>query len=117
MIPTRRPTRKPTPTAKAAALPPPGMGRIYQTPEIRVDGVTVAPAGQIEDPNAPAILTDADVSYLIAWAVQAAVDDAALAIVRAMPKDHFGIVKHVIRDPDGKITSVIEENATIRTVQ
>jgi hypothetical protein len=93
MIPTRRPTRKPTPTAKAAALPPPGMGRIYQTPEIRVDGVTVAPAGQ------------------------AAVDDAALAIVRAMPKDHFGIVKHVIRDPDGKITSVIEENATIRTVQ
>jgi hypothetical protein len=26
-------------------------------------------------------------------------------------------VKHVIRDADGKITTVIEENATLRTVQ
>jgi hypothetical protein len=32
----------------------------------------------------------------------------------AMPKDHPGIVKHVIRDENGRITTVIEESATIR---
>ena len=111
---------KPTPTAKAATLPPGltlsrGM-RVYQVPEIQVGGVTVAGAYQIVDPDAPANLTDADVSTLIRSAVQTALDDAAEAIVRAMPKDHPGVVKHVIRDADGKITTVIEENATLRDV-
>ena len=120
-IPTKRPTRKPAPS-KAAPILPPGLFlskgmRIYQTPEIQVNGVTVAGAYQIEDPNAPAILTDADVSFLIRWAVQAAVDAAAGAIVSAMPKDHSGVLRHVIRDDNGLITTVIEENATLRTVQ
>jgi hypothetical protein len=119
-IPSKRPTRKPT-AAKAAPIVPPGLTlsrgmRIYQLPEIQVNGVTIAPAGEIEDPNAPAILTDADVSFLIRWAVQAAVDDVAAAIVSAMPKEHAGVLKHVIRNADGMITTVIEENATLRDV-
>jgi hypothetical protein len=121
-ISTRRPTRKPA--AKAALLPPgitrskgSTMNRIYQTPEIRIGGVTVAPAYQIADPDAPANLTDADVSNLILAAVKAVVDDVARAIVATMPKDHPGVLKHVLRDENGMITTVIEENATLRTVQ
>jgi hypothetical protein len=118
-IPTRRPTRKPT--AKAAPLPPGltlsrGM-RIYQAPEIQINGVTVVPSYEIQDPDAPVNLTDADVTALIAWAVKEAVCVFTPIIVGAMPTDHAAVLKHVLRDPDGKITTVIEENATLRTVQ
>jgi hypothetical protein len=122
-ISTRRPTRKPA--AKAAPILPPGltlskgstMNRIYQAPELQINGVTVVPSYQIEDPDAPANLTDADVTALIAWAVKAALTAVTPIIVGAMPKDHPAVLKHVLRDPDGKITTVIEENATLRTVQ
>jgi hypothetical protein len=120
-IPTKRPTRQPAP-AKAAPILPPGLTlskgmRIYQAPEIQINGVTVVPSYQIEDPNAPANLTDADVTALIAWAVKVALAAVTPIIVGAMPKDHPAVLKHVLRDPDGKITTVIEENATLRTVQ
>jgi hypothetical protein len=108
-IPTRRPT--PRPTAKAAPIPPkePTVTAKYR----QDDAVMAILAGSTFPPT-----TDIDTARA------QGIDVALRAVARvwpgagsALPTDHPGVVKHVIRDPDGKITSVIEENATLRTVQ
>jgi hypothetical protein len=56
-----------------------------------------------------------DVNVARAQGADAALQAMARAMPGSVPQDRPGIVKHVIRDPKTNlITTVIEENATIR---
>jgi hypothetical protein len=104
-IPTRKPKR-PAPRP-AAAPPPPGLER-HPVPSNLQDGAMFA----ILEGARFVPTTDIDVAR--AQGIDAALQSVARVMPGALPKGRPSIVKHVIRDADGRITTVIEENAMIR---
>jgi hypothetical protein len=103
-IRSRRPTRKPAPPA---APPSPGLER-YRVPSNLQDGAMLA---ILEGGN---FAPTTDINLARAQGIDAALQSVARVMPGALPKGRPSIVKHVIRDADGRITTVIEENAMIR---
>lgn len=97
-------THKPTP---AAAPPPPGLER-YRVPSNLQDGAMLA----ILEGARFAPTTDIDVAR--AQGIDAALQSVARVMPGSLPKGRPAIVKSVIRDENGRIAHVIEENAMIR---
>ena len=101
-ISKRRPTRKPT-----AAPPPPGLKK-YPVPSNLQDAAMLA---ILEGGN---FAPTTDVNLARAQGIDAALKSVARVMPGALPKGHPAIVRSVVRDADGRISAVIEENAMIR---
>jgi hypothetical protein len=100
------PVKRPTPRPPAAP-PPPGLERHAVPSDLR-DAATLA----IFEGARFADTTDVHVARL--QGVDAALASVARVMPGALPKGRPSIVKSVIRDENGRITHVIEENAMIR---
>ena len=103
-ISKRHSTRKPTP---AAAPPPPGLER-DPVPSNLQDGAMLAIL------EGARFAPTTDINLAQAQGIDAALQSVSRVMPGALPKGRPAIVRSVIRDENGRISAVIEENAMIR---